>query len=161
MKIRLRKKSFTIVISRFNLGLILLSSLFLGASCSGYSDFNEKIKKDIIEHEALYVDLIESINKTTPKNIYGKFISHDKIPDSIKDKIESTIIGKNFNYLVVSKIKNYPGNQVEFIIGKWHLEFCKCPDSNFPRPNSYKKEGLIETWGITENWCVWTENDFI
>ena len=117
--------------------------------------------RDIKLNSENYLELIETIKNTDITNNCDKYISLDKLPNSIIEKLVKTKIKRNLNYIVISKIESCTDIKIEFIVGKLHLEYYSCSNSDFPKPDSYLKEGFIETFGIDKNWCLWIDNDFI
>lgn len=139
-----------------------LSGLFFVMIVSACSDYESQIIHDINSNFEKYNGLIESVEKCNfSTNLYGKFISKDKFPDSLNSSLIKTKLKDQVNYIVIDKKNECNGINVEFFIGNTHLEFVSCPDSEFPEPNSYREEGFIEIWGINANWFIWRDNNFI
>lgn len=126
------------------------------------SDFESQVVNEVNSDSEKYTDLIKTVeNCHFSTDLYGKFISADKFPDSLKLALNKTRLKGKVNYIVIDKNNDCKGLSVEFILGNTHLEFNSCPDSGFPKAGSYKDEGFIETWGINRNWLIWKDNDFI
>lgn len=136
--------------------------LFIIFSVTACSDYESQIVNEIDSDSEKYAGLIESVEKCHfSTDLYGKFISVDKFPDSLTIALNKIRLKDKVNYIVIDKKNECKKINVEFILGNTHLEFVSCPDSEFPKPDTREKRGSIDIIGINNNWMIWIDNDFI
>ncbi len=91
----------------------------------------------------------------------GQYISYNYFPKKLKDALNQTKLKNKIKYLILIQDSNCNLLSIELISGRYQIMYVPCPESDFPKPDSYKEEGLIETWGINKNWLIWKDNDYM
>lgn len=131
-------------------------------SCISCTDYEQKIIVDIKSDSDNYDKLIETINKCDLSRFkYNQYISKEYFPENLVDAINKTVLKDKVRYIVIDKETDCDSLTVEIISGRLHIRYEPCPRPDFPKANIYVEEGLIETWGINNNWMIWKDNDYI
>ncbi|QCK15735.1 hypothetical protein DCC35_13775 [Mangrovivirga cuniculi] len=128
----------------------------------GCSNYEDKIIDDMNSNIENYDSIINIINNNDFKRFkYGQYISREYFPKSLIQALNKTALKGRVQYLILNKGFNCNSKAIEFISSKFHIRYTPCPGPDFPKPGSYEEVGLIETWGIDENWMIWKDNDYI
>jgi len=125
------------------------------------SNKEDSIKHDLIENSKVYSRLIIDIKSTNFNGKYDKFIRVNGLPKRIQTTISKLEHGDEIQYLVISNdsVLNY--YRIEIVLrDNWHVEYADEPN-DFPKSDTYLKDNFIETWGVTKNWMIWHDDDFI
>ena len=139
-----------------------LTVVFMLFSTVACSHLESTIKDDIQNNNKEYTELVQTIGKCDfPRFSYGQFIAKKHFPSELVEVLSHTKLKDKIQYIILIKNADCDHVTFELLSGRYHIIFNSCPNSNFPLPDSYKKEGFIETWGINNNWFIWKDNDFI
>jgi hypothetical protein len=136
--------------------LILILGLF-GASCRQTNTSN-RIINDLSNYPDIYSELVDKIKVSDSLSTNGTLINFNELPADIVKIFSKTVIRNRVDYISIDKLA-CGDISLEIIMKNDHLEYSACPESNFPKPNTYKKSDFIEIWGINENWYLWIDND--
>ncbi|WP_461641261.1 hypothetical protein [Labilibaculum euxinus] len=138
------------------LGLLMIVSI------SACSVKEQKVIVDIKSNPEIYNKITETISTCDLSRFsYNQNIGKEYFPKELNQAISETVLGDRVEYLTISKYSDCTDINFELISGKLHLRFEPCPRLDFPKPDSYEEEGLIERWGINNNWMIWKNNDFV
>lgn len=126
------------------------------------TDYEQKIINDIKSESVNYKILIETINNCDLSRFkYNQYISEEYFPKKLVEAIDKTILKDKVRYIIIDKKTDCDSLTVEIISGRLHIRYEPCPRLDFPKPDTYIEEGLIESWGIDSNWMIWKDNDYI
>lgn len=140
----------------------IILGLYIILSFSSCTSFEQKIRNEIKSDSKNYNKLVESIYQCDLSRFsYNQYISKEYFPKELNEAIDSTILGDKIEYLEISQNSDCDRFEIELISHKIHLRYEPCPSSDFPKPDFYEKEGLIERWGINKNWMIYKNHDFV
>ena len=126
------------------------------------TDYEQKIINEIKSEPDNYKILIKIINNCDLSRFkYNQYISKEYFPKKLTEAIDKTILKDKVRYIIIDKEADCDSLTVEIISGRLHIRYEPCPRPDFPKPDTYKEEGLIESWGIDSNWMIWKDNDYI
>ncbi len=138
---------------------ILVFCVFGFISCSRLEN---TIADDIKRNKKKYTEIVETIyNCDFSRFKMGQYISYNYFPQKLKEALNQTELKNKIKYLILIQDSNCNLLSIELISGRYQIMYVPCPESDFPKPDSYKEEGLIEIWGINKNWFIWKDNDYM
>lgn len=132
--------------------VVLIIVFFSFASCK---KLEKTIPNDILNNREKYNQIVEEIYKSDFSRFsFKQFISNEFFPKKLVRFINKTELKDKVEYLILFENSNCGKYSFELVAGNYNLFYNPCPKTEFPKPNSYLKEGLSETWGINENWFI-------
>ena len=146
--------------------LTILSISILLCSCK-----NSKEKREDIVQEKIKA-ITENLNDW---NRLSSYLLKDDVINSklgltvntseLKHQLRDELINKGIVSITVSKFEQcnkieYQTKWTNYPVGTMYLTLDKC-DSIQTLKGYYDSSNFIETWGIGENWVIWTDSDFM
>lgn len=139
--------------------IILILSTFLQSCTSN----DEHIQNIFINNKGLLIEFVKAASQDQSlKGNLGKFVRLQSLSETTKEKIENLGI-RDIQYVVMETQDCQAETKyaLEIIFnGDWHLEFRPC-GFEYTVPREHDENGLIETWGLDDNWVLWVNNDYI
>lgn len=121
----------------------------------------DSIKQDLIENCKIYSQLINEIKSTNFNGQFDKFIRVSDLSKKIQTTISKLEHGDEIQYFVISNDSLLNYYRIEIVLrDNWHVKYADEPN-DFPKSDTYIKDNFIETWGVTKNWMIWHDDDFI
>ena len=153
------KYNADLIVKKIIKNTLFVSLLILITACT---KMEKTISEDIKNDKEKYNELAETVDKCNFSRFSnGQFISKEYFPKTLNEVLKKTKLKNKVEYIVLIKSPNCEQKSFELICKRYQVMYNPCPESDFPLPDSYLKEGLIETWGIDNNWIIWKDNDYI
>jgi hypothetical protein len=135
------------------LNKIILITLFF--SLVGCKKLENTIPNDILNNGKKYNQIVETIYESDFSRFsFKQFISKEYFPKKLSSLINQTELKNEVEYLILFENSNCKEYSFELVAGNYNLFYNPCSKMDFPKPNSYRKEGISETWGINKSWFI-------